>query len=230
LLYIGRTRDAAPYIEQALEQDPVHGRNYAFLSTLRLNSGDIDGAIAAGQRMTDLGFPSMWHAMAIFAAGDHDRAAETYRQTRRLMNTVIFPPAGSEAMSDAGLDAYWLIAAKGCCSGKAEDRAFYCQLLEGLHATMPDPHDPSIAFPAIWMGHAELAMKIYRERIHPANMFGLMSLWSDIDPVRQVRRHPDFLQFADEIGLVRAWEAFGWPDLLPRPADFSRVGGPPGRN
>jgi hypothetical protein len=91
---------------RALEQDPVHGRNYAFLSTLRLNSGDIEGAVAAGQRMTDLGFPSMWHALAIYAAGDHERAIETYRQTRRLMNTVIFPPAGTEAMSDAGLDAF----------------------------------------------------------------------------------------------------------------------------
>ena len=118
-------------------------------------------------------------------------------------------------MTDEARDAYWRIAANGCCSGKAEDRALYCQMLGGLHATMPDPYDPSVAFPAIWMGHAELAMKIYSEQIHPANMFGLMSLWADIEPIRHIRTHPDFMDFADRIGLVAAWEKYGWPDLIP---------------
>ena len=87
-------------------------------------------------------------------------------------------------MSDAVRDAYWGIAAKGVCSGDAGARAAYCAMLDGLHATMPDPCDPSIAFPAIWMGHADLVMTIYRKCIHPANMFGLMSLWTDVDPIR----------------------------------------------
>ena len=224
LLYIGRTKDAAPYIERALRQDPVHGRNYAILSTLYLNLGDITAAMAAGQRMTDLGFPSMWHAQAIAASGDRDRAVETYRQTRRLMNTVIFPPVGTEPMSNEAMDIYWTIAAKGCLSGKVEDRAFYCQMLDGLHLTMHDPCDPSIAFPAIWMGHSSLVFKIYRKCLHPANMFGLMSLWADIEPIRQIRLNPEFIPFAQEIGLVDAWEKYGWPDLMPESAEQQASG------
>ena len=217
LLYIGRTKDAAPYIERALRQDPIHGRNYGMLSTLYLNLGDIDAAMAAGQRMTDMGFPSMWHAVAIAASGDRERAVETYRATRRLMNTVIFPPAGSEPMTEEAMDMYWTFAAKGCLSGKAEDRALYCQMLDGLHATMHDPCDPTIVFPAIWMGHTDLVLKIYGECMHPANMFGLMSIWSDIEPIRQIRLSPKFMPFAQELGLVDAWEKYGWPDLLPEP-------------
>lgn len=214
LLYIGRSREALPFIEAAVEQDPVYGRNHAMLMAAHFNLGNFGRAIAAGQRMVDLGMPGMWLAVVLAANGDQEAAAETYYDSRKLMNTVILPPAGTEPMSDEARDAYWSIAAKGCCSGEESNRAAYCQLLSGLHATMPDPHDPSIAFPAIWMGHVDLVMKIYRERIHPANMFGLMSLWADVEPIRRIRKDPGFISFAEDIGLVEAWNRHGWPDLL----------------
>jgi TolB-like protein len=217
LLYIGRTRAALPFIMAGVEQDPAYGRNFALLATAHFNLGEMDRALAAGQRMVDLGMPGMWLAVIQAATGAHDTAMATYYASRVLMNTVILPPVGTEPMGDDMRDAYWGMAARGCFSGDADARAAYCQLLDGLHQTMPDPHDPTIAFPAIWMGHAELVMKIYRERIHPANMFGLMSLWADADPIRQTRQHPGFMGFAEDIGLVEAWNRHGWPDIMPAP-------------
>ena len=58
-------------------------------------------------------------------------------------------------------------------------------------------------------------MKIYSERIHPANMYGLASLWIDIDPINRTIRHPGFISFAERIGMVEAWDRFGCPDLIP---------------
>lgn len=217
LLYIGRTREALPYIEAGIDQDPVFGRNFAMLSVAHLNLGNIDDAIAAGQRMVDLGMPSMWLAVATAASGDRALAVEQYRRTRLLMNTVIFPPAGTEPLSPDAMDAYWLAAAKGVCSGKQEDRACYCRLLDGLNATIPDGGDTSIVLPAIWMGYAEMVFRTLGAQITPANMYTLMSLWADIEPIRQIRLHPDFMGFANRIGLVAAWEKYGWPDLLPEP-------------
>ncbi len=215
LLYLGRTRQALPFVEAAVEQNPVIGRNYTMLTTAYFNLGEFEKAAAAGQRMVDLGIPGMWLAVLKAAAGEHEAAVADYYASRLLMNSVILPPVGTEPMNDQARDAYWMIAAKGCCSGTPEDRAMYCQMLTGLHATMPDPCDPSIVFPAIWMGHSELVMKAYRECIHPANMFGLMSLWADVEPLRRTRDHPDFMQFADDMGLVEAWNRHGWPDLMP---------------
>lgn len=215
LLYIGHTRAALPYIEKAIELDPVNGRNFAMLCVAHFNLGQFEPALAAGQRMVDLGFPGMWLAVVQAAMGAHGQAVETYYRQRLLMNTVILPPAGTAAMNDEMRDAYWGVAARGVCSGRAEDKAMYCQLLDGLHASMLDGCDPTVAFPAIWMGHSELVMKLYCQQIHPANMFGLMSLWADVEPIRQTRLHPGFLAFARDIGMVAAWEKHGWPDLLP---------------
>jgi TolB-like protein/DNA-binding SARP family transcriptional activator len=220
LLYCGRTRQALPYIEAAIDQDPINARNYAMLTTARLNVGDIDGSIAAGERMRELGFPAMWLAVATAASGDTERAVQQYRSTRQLMNTVIFPPAGSTPMSPDAMDAYWLMAAKGVCSGKAQDRDIYCNMLNMLHATLHDKYDPTIVLPAIWMGYTEMVFKTLGERITPANFFGFMQIWSEREPVRQIWTHPNFMTFSKNIGMVKAWEKYGWPDLLPRPTSI----------
>jgi TolB-like protein len=221
LLYCGRTAEALPYIEAATDQDPVHGRNFALLSTAYLNIGAIKKAIIAGQRMADLGFPSLWLGVASAAAGKHELAVEQYRQTRLLLNTVIFPPAGSAPMSPEALDAFWLMAAKGVCSGAEEDRVQYCNMLEMLYATLPDKYDTTIVMPAIWMGHCDMVFKTIGKQITPANFFCLQALWADREPINQIRAHSEFLSFAQRIGLTAAWEKYGWPDLLPRPEAWS---------
>jgi len=224
LLYIGRTREALPYIETAIDLDPVNGRNFAMLSVARLNLGDIDGAIAAGQRMADLGLPSMWLAVATAASGDHDLAVEQYRRTRHLINTVIFPPAGTRPLTGVALETFWQVAARGVCSGRAVHRVVYCAMLDYLHKTLPDPSDTSIVAPAIWMGYPGMVFKTLGAQITPANMYCLMSLWADIEPIRRTRLDPEFLPFAERIGLVRAWEKYGWPDLSPRHATRVEAG------
>lgn len=215
LLYLGKAREALPYVEEAVDRDPVYGRNYAMLTSAYLSLGEIDKALVAGQRMADLGSPSMWLALAQMAAGDHETAVQTHFDTRFYLGTIIMRPPGMPPMDDAARDVYFGFAARGIFSGNQADRSAYCQTLDGLHAAMPDPFDSSIAFPAIWMGHSDLVMKIYSECIHPANMFGLMNLWIDIDPVNRTIRHPGFMDFAERIGMVEAWERFGWPDLIP---------------
>jgi TolB-like protein len=215
LLYLGKAHEALPYIEAAVDRDPVYARNYAMLASAWLSLGDYDKAEAAGRRIADLGSPAMWLALAQMAVGDFEKAVQSYFDIRSHFGTIIMRPPGMPPMDDAARDAYFAFAARGVCSGKEEDRVAYCQSLDGLHTVMPDPHDSSIAFPAIWMGHSDLVMKIYSECIHPANMFGLMSLWIDFDPINRTIHHPDFMDFAERIGMVEAWDRFGWPDLIP---------------
>ncbi|MEO0464018.1 MAG: tetratricopeptide repeat protein [Pseudomonadota bacterium] len=216
LLYLGKAKEALPFVEAAVDRDPVYARNHMMLASAHLCLGDFDTAYACGQRMGDLGLPSIWSALALMAQGQHDKAVETYYASRILLGTIIMPPPGMAPMDEAARDAYFGMAARGVCSGDEDARAIYCQVIDGLHVTMPDPYDHSIAFAAIWLGHSELVMKLYSERIHPANMFGLASLWIDIDPINRTIRHSDFMAFAERIGMVEAWDRFGWPDLIPK--------------
>ena len=214
LLFLGRPREALRHIEAAIDHDPVHGRNYAALCCAHLCLGDIDRAVEAGESMADLGFPAGPLAIAYAANGEHARATELYYSFRMLLGTMFMSPAGTAPLDDAARDAYFMFAAKGVCSGDPEARSAYCQMLDGLHQVMADPYDISIAYPAIYMGHAELVMKIYREQPNLSNLFGLMSLWSDVDPVRRTVEHPDFMAFAEQIGFVTAWEKHGWPERM----------------
>ena len=215
LLYLGKAKEALPYVEAAVDRDPVYARNYAMLASTWLSLGEYEKACVAAERMSSLGAPAMWLPLAQMAKGNFEEAVQSHYALRVHLGTTIMRPPGMPSMDDAARDAYFHMAAHGLYSGDETARAAYCQIIDGLHAAMPDPYDTSIALPAIWMGHSELAMKVYSERIHPANVYGLMSLWIDIDPINRTIQHPDFMSFAQRIGMVEAWERFGWPDLIP---------------
>jgi cytochrome c-type biogenesis protein CcmH/NrfG len=59
LIFIGRTRDAAPYVRAAIDQDPADGRKHGLLWGIQFCTGDLDAASATAQRMVDLGMMSI---------------------------------------------------------------------------------------------------------------------------------------------------------------------------
>lgn len=219
LLFCGRTRDGMKYINQAIDQDPVDGRHYMCRTAGQLNLGDVDAAIADGQRAVDLGFPSLWLGVALTAAGEHARAVEAYQQSRYAIANSIPPPRGTGPMPPAMIDAYWDVAARGVCSGKPEDREAYCRTLDFLHLSMHDKEHLVITLPAVFMGYSELLFRTIGARITLQNLACLMSIWADIDPIRQIWQHPEFIPFAQRIGMAEAWDKYGWPDLLPPPSN-----------
>ena len=219
LLICGLTREAMRYLDEAIDQDPVDGRHYMVRSAGQLNLGDIDAAIADARRCVDLGFPSMWLGVANAAAGNHDLAVDHYQQSRLMLNNSIPPPAGIVPMSPEVMDAYWLVAAKGVCSGRPEDRETYCRTLDFLHATMTEKEHLAITLPAVFMGYADLLFKTIGTRITLQNLACLMSIWADIDPIRQIWQHPEFIPFAQRIGMAAAWDKYGWPELLRVPTN-----------
>ena len=219
LLFCGLTSQGMRYLDEAIEQDPADGRHYMVRSAGQLNLGKIDAAIADAQRCVDLGFPSLWLGVAYAAAGNHDLAVDCYQQTRLMLNNTVPPPSGVAPMSPEMMDAYWLVAAKGVCSGRSEDRETYCRTLDFLHATMVEKEHLAITAPAVFMGYADLLFKTIGTRLTLQNLACLMSIWADIDPIRQIWQHPEFIPFAQRIGMADAWDKYGWPDLLPPPSN-----------
>jgi hypothetical protein len=88
-----------------------------------------------------------------------------------------------------------------------------------LYAVLHDKSDLAISGPAIVTGNAELVFKTIGHRISPSNLIALVPLWTEVDPVCRVWQHPDFIAFAQRVGMAAAWDKYGWPDLLPPPSN-----------
>ena len=219
LLFCGLTQRGMEFLDEAIDRDPVDGRTYMVRSAAQINLGRIDMAVADAQRCVDQGFPSVWLGVALAAAGEHERAVEAYQQTRHLIANSVPPPSGIGPMPPAMLDAYWEVAAKGVCSGKTEDREAYCRTLDFLHLSMHDKEHQVITLPAVFMGNADMLFKTIGTRITLQNLACLMSIWTKIEPMCRIWQHPEFIPFAQRIGMAEAWEKYGWPDLLPRPTN-----------
>ena len=217
LIFIGRTRDAAPLINAALDQDPADGRKYALLCGVQFCAGDLAAANGSGRRMVDLGMPSTLLAVTSAALGDRDLAIRQYLLTQQMMNSILLPPVGIGVQTPEAMDAYWQMAARAICGGSLEDRQAYWQVLEMLFAMLHDKADLAISGPAVLTGNPELVFKTFGHRISSSNLIGLVPLWADLEPIRQVWQHPDFISFAQRIGMAAAWDKYGWPDLLPPP-------------
>ena len=220
LIFIGRTQDAAQLVQAALDQDPADGRKYALLCGVQLCTGDLQGTIESGKKMVDLGMPSTLLAVATAALGDRDLAISQYLQTQQMVNGMILPPVGIGIQSAEAMDAYWLIAAKAICAGSPEDRQTYWQVLEMLYAVLHDKSDLAISATAVLTGYPELVFRTYGQCISASNLIGMVPLWADIEPIRQVWQHPEFIPFAQRIGMSAAWDKYGWPDLLPPPSNL----------
>lgn len=219
LIYCGRTNDAFPYVKAAIEQDPIDPRKYALLWAVKFGQGQMDEALKAAQRIVDLGWPSMYLALTSAVLGRNDLAIEQYVLTKRLVNSIILPPVGSGTMSDEAMDAYWLMAAKGVCSGQEADRQTYFQMLNVMYTVLHDKADLAITGPAIFTGNAEMVFKAFGHHLTPANILSFIQLWADVEPIRQIWQHPEFIPFAQRIGMAAAWDKYGWPDLLPPPSN-----------
>lgn len=219
LIYCGRTNDAFPYVKAAIEQDPIDPRKYALLWAVKFGQGQMDEALKAAQRIVDLGWPSMYLALTSAVLGRNDLAIEQYVLTKRLVNSIILPPVGSGTMSDEAMDAYWLMAAKGVCSGQEADRQTYFQMLNMMYTVLHDKADLAITGPAIFTGNAEMVFKAFGHHLTPANILSFIQLWADVEPIRQIWQHPEFIPFAQRIGMAAAWDKYGWPDLLPPPSN-----------
>ena len=225
LIFIGRTRDAAPYVQAALNQDPADGRIWALFAGIQLCQGELEAANRSSQRMVELGMPSTLLALTSAALGNPDLAITQYMQTQQMMNSILLPPVGIGVQTPEAMDAYWQMAARAICGGSLEDRQAYWQVLEMLFAVLHDKADLAVSGPAVLTGNPELVFKTFGHRISSSNLIGLVPLWTDLEPIRQVWQHPDFIAFAQRIGMAAAWDKYGWPDLLPppsnRPADHN---------
>lgn len=69
-----------------------------------------------------------------------------------------------------------------------------------------------------YFGHTELFFKALSKKPNPYLQAPLMHIWVPTPESKAIRTHKDFPQFAQDIGLVQAWQTYGWPKwVTPKP-------------
>lgn len=63
----------------------------------------------------------------------------------------------------------------------------------------------------LFIGKPEKFMATFVDRPFAFNAGAVSNIWSDKPSNIELRRHPEFSAFANRIGLVRAWQKYGWP-------------------
>lgn len=71
---------------------------------------------------------------------------------------------------------------------------------------------------AYYFGATEYFFDIVRKKPHPYLSSALMQIWLPTPEAKAIRTHKDFPRFALDIGLVQAWQTYGWPRwVTPKP-------------
>ena len=67
-------------------------------------------------------------------------------------------------------------------------------------------------------GYTELFFEALSKKPNPYLQAPLMHIWVQNPDSKAIRTHKDFPQFAQDIGLVQAWQTYGWPKwVTPNP-------------
>jgi len=203
---IGRSREGARMMEQGLRWDPTDSVGLLNLGIAKQALGQLDQAAALLERSEDLGFQPAggqlcnvlkhnkqpaeanrcWQERPEAFRHRYSPLFQTPEQWDMLGSALFLDDTAAKAEAAAILEAYF-------GQSDARSNSYLLQLL-------------------LVIGGPERYMTAFVNYPYPLNAGALTIIWDDREVYRSVRRHPDFPSFAQRIGLIEAWEKYGWPD------------------
>ena len=205
---IGLTKQAIPYIEKSIRLDPIQGRNFQILATVKLCNGDLEEADHLAKTAIDMQhhFACETYAAVAFAMGNYKEAGERLLAGRTYL---------SEFLGDKFVDdAVW---AKIISEAYSPDRSVRESLGHWIKGFLFKPGSlPSIplAQAIVRTGPANAFFEIMGNHPPPGTHGTLLCIWGSTDNCLAIRESSEFPEFAERMGLVKAWEKYGNPDYI----------------
>ena len=210
-LTIGRVKHSIPFLERAVALDPIQGRNLQVLAIAKLCNDELIEAERLAKRSLDLQYIFAFdiYCAATFARGYTELAVQRYSNPSAQLRRTF-------GMEDPAL---WELAAKGLYSGDAEMAknfaAIVIAMLGGNAVINGDmPTQIPLVMTLLRTGSAAELFKYIGDTPPAGSNAVLLNFWGAGEPYSQIYGHPDFMDFAERIGLTAAWQKFGWPDRL----------------
>ena len=201
-----------PSIEKSIADDPFSPSFTGALGIFQWALSDNASANASFDRSIELGFVlcAISKAQMIAASGKRSEA-HTFLMTAFKDHAKEVPPEFQSRI------AQWLFSL-----AVAKDRGWAKALItRSLKRDVGNPKKmSSLSFKCtlLLLGEAEAYFSEVRNRPNTYLSGALFNLWIPTESSRKIRTHPDFPQFAEDIGLVRCWQIHGWPpQVQPKP-------------
>jgi TolB-like protein len=204
--YVGRSREAIPYLEIARRMDPLVAEPSIRLSYAYDSLGDIERAAELhGRSETLVGYDltsAVGQAWRTLASTDPDRFGDVLRE--------VVGPDGMAGGASVPPEAGGLQSVFGVLFRNIDDPEQGLAELYELYE-QPSVDDPismlNIGLLAAAYRDWELSAAALRRR---ANFGFLQFLWGAI--LHPVHSHPEFKLMLEELGLPDYWRAYGWPE------------------
>ena len=216
-LILGRTREALDYFDRAIEFEPLNTQVYYWKAIAELQVGQFENSERSALRSYELGFGAAVFgiAEARVLQGDSEGAVTALLEAYDG-NAYFFPQ-----FSDRGQLEYAFNVILG------SDATAKKQFVSVLEQTIDPDYPVASSTVGAWrlLAEPERFVDAIDRHISAHTPTNLIFVWGGADGDRMIRQHPKFAAWADKVGLVTAWQEFGWPNKCKPNAGTDGSGG-----
>lgn len=218
-LLLGQSEKAERMIEEGLRRDPTDSAGLLNLAQAKSSLGKLDEAQALMNRSIDLGFvPAQgWLCGVLNYTIDGEAAANCWRNLPEIWQNRFKPVIKGPDDWNRMADAIYL--------GDREKRQYVIDLLDAHFGKPNSKSNGYLVAAYLNLNVPERFMSAYVEHRYPVNAAGISSIWLPGKRTQDLRRHEKFPAFAERIGLVRAWQKYGWPANCTKEQDTDGTNG-----
>ena len=210
---LGQTERAIPYIEKALELEPLNGSWVHNLAWVHIAAGNYQLAEQHARRSVKLGY-----GIAVFTVAECFMLRGDSHGAIDYLNSVYEDvKAYSVHFQNRQI---WDIALQAMFTKNAQARQGVSDYLTNFLNSPQGVANIASVGGFHLVGEPEKFMQAYEQNKFAGGSFVLTRIWNEREDSKKLRQHPDFPAFAQRIGLLAAWEKFGWPDKCRPPSEF----------
>lgn len=210
LMAIGLYEDAKYYFDRVLEQDPLCGIWHTTYGGVLISAGEPEKAKNSFKRSFELGFGAAAFGVShrLACEGNADQAVEFMKNNFDGLGPIEQAELKSPLVRHLVYNAFFR---------KAKLARVLVTL--GLRLRLRNPAAQPTSASVVgffFLNQPKDFMRSVLQKPNPYTGYAIARVWEPTEESRNIRMHPDFPEFAEQIGLIKAWQQHGWPkQLLP---------------
>lgn len=207
---VGINEKAEEFLTEGVRRDPTDSVALLNLARIKAARGDYSRALELVDRSIDLEFTPAtgWKCVLLGFAEGEDAAMDCWMELPAVFRQRYDPPFSG--------DQQWELIGDAVFRSDERARTAVLNVLDRFFAREDAAINPYIMDLQIGLRGPELYMERFVSNPYPLNANGLATIWMPGERYAVLRQHPNFPAFAERIGMVRAWEKYGWPDQCTR--------------